>query len=372
MVYNGSMNKVIVIPDSFKGFLSSREVIDTVTENLQRRFPQASITGLPVADGGEGTVEAMITGAGGHYETVRVCGPYGEEMECRYGIIDSRNWAVIEVASCAGLPLVKGHKNPALTTTYGVGQQILEAIDKDVNTVIIGLGGSCTNDGGCGLASAVGVRFTDDTGRQFVPTGQTLNRIAHIDVSGIKTKDVKIMAMCDIRNPLYGPMGAAYVYSPQKGADEAMIERLDQGLRHLAEVAQRDLGVDITVPGSGAAGGIGGGLYGILNAELRMGIEVVLETVGFEERLQDCDLVITGEGSFDEQSLHGKAISGIASVCKKHDVDCIIICGRQKEITTPLEEIGIKAVYATSNNKKPADRQQAIELMNRTLDSIAF
>ncbi len=370
--YNYGMKKIIIIPDSFKGTLSSEQVIEIIAGCLKRRFPDWQIRGIPVADGGEGSVRAMMTAIGGSYLTSEVCGPYREKMEAVYGIKD--NTAVVEVASCAGLPLVKDRKNPALTTTYGVGQQILQACRHGADKIIVGLGGSCSNDGGCGLAAALGVRFTDARGNEFVPVGDTLKDIEHVDVSHllIDTGRVKITAMCDIDNPLYGTTGAAYIYGPQKGADPEMVRYLDEGLRHLHEVVLNDLGIDINIPGAGAAGGIGGGLYGFLNAEMKMGIDVVLDTAGFEQLLSDTDLVITGEGCFDEQSLNGKVVCGIAQRCKKHNVECIAVVGMMKEISRDIAEIGLKAVYPTVKEKQPANMGQAVENLIRCVDSIEF
>ena len=214
------MKRVIIIPDSFKGTLSSEEVIGIVSHELSERFPNWQITAIPVADGGEGTVSSMVKALDGTCETVRVAGPFFRQMECIYG--RKGKTAVIEVASCAGLPLVRGNEDPSVMTTYGVGQQILKAVENGADHIIVGLGGSCSNDGGCGLAAALGVRFTDENGKEFIPVGRSLINIEHVDVSGVKIdlSRIKITAMCDINNPLYGPEGAAYVYAPQKGADE--------------------------------------------------------------------------------------------------------------------------------------------------------
>ncbi len=366
------MKKFIIIPDSFKGTLSSEEVIEIIAGVLSRRFPDWQIRGIPVADGGEGTVRAMMTAIDGSYVTTEVSGPYMEKMEAVYGIKDKT--AVVEVASCAGLPLVRDRKNPALMTTYGVGEQILQACREGAENIIVGLGGSCTNDGGCGLAAALGVRFTDCEGNEFIPVGDTLKDIEHVDVSHllIDTGKVKITAMCDIDNPLYGTSGAAYIYGPQKGADEEMVRYLDEGLKHLHEVVLKDLGIDINIPGAGAAGGIGGGLYGFLGAEMKMGIDVVLDTAGFEQLISATDLVITGEGCFDEQSLNGKVVCGIAQRCMKHCVDCVAVVGMMKDISRDITEIGLKAVYPTVKEKQPANLEQAVENLRKCVDSIEF
>ncbi|MBR0385764.1 MAG: glycerate kinase [Erysipelotrichaceae bacterium] len=362
------MKRVIIIPDSFKGTLSSAEVIEIISDCLRQRYPDWQITGIPVADGGEGTVDAMVQAMDGHYEETEVFGPYFEKMPVRYGSLGKT--AVVEVASCSGLPLVKDRKNPALTTSYGVGEQILDALKKGYEKIVVGLGGSCCNDAGCGMAAALGVEFLDKEGKGFVPVGATLMDIEHIDVSQVLHFELE--AMCDVHNPLYGPDGAAYIFSPQKGADRKMVEELDKGLRHFAEVVRNDLGIDPDVPGGGAAGGIGAGIYALLGGKLKMGIDVVLDTVGFDEKLSGTDLVITGEGRFDSQSLQGKVLSGIASRCLKAGVECVAVVGCRSDEDIPFEEMGISRIIPTSDGKKPVERQQAIDNLIRTVNSTEF
>lgn len=361
--------KIILIPDSFKGTLSSREVIEIEKRVLLSSFPVAEIVGIEAADGGEGTVRAVINAAGGKLRKCRCVGPYFEEMEAEYGITDGGRTAVIEVASCIGLPLVKGRSNPALATSFGVGEQILECISRGIDNIVVGLGGSCSNDGGCGLASALGVRFYDANDEQFIPAGATLAEISRIDISSLKidADKTRITAMCDIDNPLYGPDGAACVFAAQKGADESMVVMLDQGLRHLAEVVKRELNIDINQPGCGAAGGLGGGLLGFFKAELKQGIDVVLDVIDFDRKLRDADLVITGEGKLDQQSLRGKAISGIARRCVKNGVACVAIVGCNELDDETVRKMGLSGVFACNDAGRQIDKKQAIEKLEQAV-----
>lgn len=298
------MKKCIVISDSFKGTLSSLEICSIARESIPKFFPQCQVVTVPVADGGEGTVECFVQAIGAVPVSVPVTGPYGEPISATYA--RKEQLAIIEMAAAAGLPMVGEKKNPETTITYGVGQLIAHAVENGCREILLGLGGSATNDGGCGCAAALGVRFFDQSGKEFVPTGKTLADVDRIDASQVKaTLDgVTITVMCDVENPLCGPNGAAHVFGPQKGADEAMVERLDRGLGHLAQVVERDLGVSVAqIPGAGAAGGMGAGCMAFLGAELKSGIECVLDTVGFDGLLDGTDLMITGEGQIDSQSV---------------------------------------------------------------------
>lgn len=343
------MRKVVFIPDSFKGTMSSAQICSIMAEEVHRFFPEAETVSVPVADGGEGSVDAFLTAMGGERRTVTVTGPYFEPMEGFYGVIDGGNTAVIEMAACAGLPLVGENKDPRRTTTFGVGELIRHAVDSGCKTVILGLGGSATNDGGTGAAAALGCVFYDETGKRFVPVGGTLCRIARIDRS--ETVDllrgIKIITMCDIDNPLYGEQGAAYVFAPQKGADAAAVAELDEGLRHLAKVVARDLGKEIaTLPGAGAAGGMGGGTVAFLDGELQMGIETVLDTVSFESLLQDADMVFTGEGKLDSQSIRGKVVAGVAKRAAKAGVPVVAVVGDIGDNIEPIYDMGVSAVFS--------------------------
>ena len=322
--------KFILIPDSFKGTLSSGQICGVMEETIKKHFPGSRTVSIPVADGGEGSVDAFISAVGGDKEYVTVKNPYFEDMRSYYGLIDKGQTAVIEMASCAGLPLVEDRKDPRLTTTYGVGQLILAAAGRGVKKIIVGLGGSSTNDGGCGAAAAAGIKFYDRDGREFIPTGGTTAQIDRIDLSGRNSllEQVEIVTMCDIDNPMYGPTGASYIFGPQKGADEAMVLQLDQGIRNLSRVIALATGTDISqVPGTGAAGAMGAGMIAFFGSRLQMGIQTVLDTVRFDEIIGDADYILTGEGKLDSQSLRGKVVIGIAERAKKQGRSVIAVVG---------------------------------------------
>ncbi len=342
------MKKIVLIPDSFKGTMSSVEVCDILTATISK-FSDAQVISVPVADGGEGSVDAFLAALEGEKRYVTVNNPYFEEMQGFYGVIHNGKTAVIEMAACAGLPLVEDRKNPCKTTTFGVGQLMLHAVENGCNNIIIGLGGSCTNDAGAGCAAAVGVRFTDKSGKEFVPVGETLKDIAEIDVSGIAKgiKDAQITIMCDIDNPLYGENGAAHIFGPQKGADEEMVIFLDSNLKSFAETVKRELNIDVSaLPGGGAAGGMGAGLNALLGGKLYMGIETVLDTVGFDELIVDADLVISGEGRIDGQSARGKVVAGIAKRTSAQNVPTIAIVGDVGVGSEQLYSMGLTAIFS--------------------------
>ena len=349
--------KFVLIPDSFKGTLSSSQICSILKEEITKFFPKAEVTAIPVADGGEGTVAAFLEAVGGTTVNVTVKGPYFEDMECSYGILADSTTAVIEMASCAGLPLVEGRKNPLKTTTYGVGQQILDAARRGVKKIIVGLGGSCTNDAACGLAAALGIKLYDKAGQEFVPAGGTLASVERIDWSGRSPllDGIEIVSMCDITNPMYGPTGAAYVFGPQKGADAAMVRELDAGLRHLGALLDSCTGVPVsTSSGAGAAGAMGAGMLAFLGSKLLPGIQVVLDIVHFDSLIKDADYIFTGEGLLDGQSLCGKVVSGIANRAALQNKRVIAIVGgvKDKEIEDVYRQ-GLSAVFTI--NRLPQD-----------------
>ena len=324
------MKNFVLIPDSFKGTMSSSEICEIMSAAIKKIIPDANIRQIPVADGGEGSVDAFLRALGGEKIYARVQGPFGDEMEAYYALIDEGSTAVIEMAACAGLPLAEGRADPTKTTTYGVGQLIMDAARRGVKKIIAGLGGSATNDGGCGAAAAAGIRFYDSGGNLFIPAGGTLQNIARIDASGADAalKGIEITAMCDIDNPLYGAEGAAYIFGPQKGADRTMVELLDNGLRNLDACLKSSLGADISgMPGAGAAGGMGAGMVAFFGANLKMGIEVVLDTVRFDEIIAKADMILTGEGKIDGQSLRGKVVIGVARRAKLSGIPVVAIVG---------------------------------------------
>lgn len=333
---------IIIIPDSFKGSMSSGEAADII-ETEAKRFTNCDCIKIPIADGGEGSVDCILALLGGHKEYVQVKSPENLDIVACYGIAKDKT-AIIEIAESSGI--TKQTTFQALeATTYGFGQLIMDAFGKGCRKFLLCLGGSATTDGGCGMAAALGGRFIDAEGYEFIPVGSTLSRIARIDLSSI---DVRVSGsvftiMCDVENPLYGKQGAAYVFGPQKGALEKDIEILDKGLRNLCEVLKKLTGKDYSMlKGGGAAGGAGCGCCAFLGAKIRSGIEVMLEISRFDEKKKDSKLIITGEGKLDRQSLMGKVLSGI----KRHagDIPIVVFCGSCEIPSKELERIGINVV----------------------------
>ena len=322
------MKKCIIISDSFKGTLSSSEICAIAEEAVSRFFPECTLCKVPVADGGEGTVACFQEACGGELVRLTVQGPFGEPVEAAYLQLPGGQ-AVVEMAAAAGLPLVGDRKDPRKASTYGVGQLIRHAAEQGNRKILLGLGGSCTNDGGCGCAAALGVRFLDQDGQSFIPVGETLADICSIDLSGTSyLRDVQLTAMCDIDNPMHGPTGAAYVFGPQKGADPETVAFLDSQLASLDETIRRELGRQVAdIPGAGAAGAFGAGMVAFFQAQLRPGIEAVLDLVGFDDMLEGCDMVFTGEGRLDSQSLRGKVLSGVGKRARAHGVPVVAIVG---------------------------------------------
>ena len=368
--------KFLLIPDSFKGTLSSRQICDLLQEAIKRHFPDAEVVSIPVADGGEGSVDAFLTALGGEKRYRTVKNPFFEDMQAYYGLLDNGQTAVVEMAACAGLPLAEGRRDPRVTTTYGVGQLMLDAAQQGAQRIIVGLGGSATNDGGCGAASAAGVKFYNAQGESFVPTGGTLCDVAELSLSGLSPalQNVAIITMCDIDNPMYGPTGAAYVFAPQKGADPDMVKELDDGLRHLAQRIACTLGRDEShTPGAGAAGAMGMGMLSFFGSKLQMGIQTVLDVVRFEELAADADYIITGEGKLDSQSLRGKVVIGVAQRAKALGKPVLaIVGGVDDEAVQEAFEQGVTAVFPI--NRLPQDfsvsRYHSEENLSHTADNI--
>lgn len=343
------MKKVIIIPDSFKGTMSSLEICSIISETVQRHYPEAEVLSVPVADGGEGSVDAFLSAVGGEKIYKYCIGPYEDEyVEGYYGMLPG-NIAIVEMAAAASLGLAGNLRDPSKTTTLGVGELIKDALDRGAKKIILGLGGSCTNDAACGLASFLGVEFYDENGKRFLPVGGNLDRIRDVDFSKMdpRLKDVPIVAMCDIDNPFYGKDGAAYVFAPQKGADENMVELLDDNLRYFASFLKERTGVDVqSIPGAGAAGGMGGGMAAMFGSSMMLGIEAVLDTVKFDEMIGDADLVITGEGKLDRQSLRGKVVMGVAKRAKKQGVRTIAFVGDIGDGIESVYDDGIAGVFS--------------------------
>lgn len=367
------MKKCIIISDSFKGTLSSMEICEVARQSIPRFFPECQVVTVPVADGGEGTVECFVEAIQATPVTVDTTGPYGEPIQATYARSGSR--AIVEMACAAGLPMVGSRRNPEITTTYGVGTVIRHAVENGCTEILLGLGGSCTNDGGCGCAAALGVKFYAEDGKEFVPMGKDMDQIAKIDMTEVNAllKDVKITVMCDVENPLYGPTGAAYIFGPQKGADQEMILRLDGKLRKLDEILQRELGLSLAEhPGAGAAGGMGAGAMAFLGAELKSGIEAVLDMVEFDKTLEGADLVITGEGRIDSQSVHGKVISGIAKRTSPKNVPLIAIVGGIHESACEAYNLGVTAMFGIDREAVAFEKyaHKTRENYQRTLEDI--
>ena len=341
------MNKIVVASDSFKGTLSSTEICEIASRVIPEYYPECEVLAFPVADGGEGTVDCFLR-LGAKAVIKEVTGPLFEPVKAVYAVFDDT--AVIEMSAAAGLPLAGNRKDPEKTTSFGVGELIKDAVDSGCKKILLGLGGSATSDGGCGMAAALGAMFFDSRGESFVPTGGSLCDLDNADISRVREflKDIEITAMCDVNNPLYGKNGAAYVYGPQKGADEKAVKRLDRGLKNLAFVMNSPQGDDISQrPGTGAAGGMGAGCIWFLGGDLKPGVEAILDAVSFDKALDGADYVITGEGMMDTQSLQGKLISGVISRASKYNVPVIAIAGTVKHGDEELFG-SFKKIYLTS------------------------
>lgn len=361
------MKKIIVIPDSFKGSLSAGDFCRIAEKTVKKYFPLCNVVSLPLADGGEGTTDCFLQMGGYSKINLTVKNAFMEDIEVYYA--RKGNTAVIEMAACASLPQAKGRENPSLTTTYGVGQMIKHAIDHKSTKIIVGLGGSSTNDAGTGMAAALGVRFYDADKNEFVPTGCTLNNVKTIDFTEAKAllEGVEIEAMCDIDNPLYGKNGAAYIFAPQKGADEAMVLQLDANLKHIADISEGILGVDYSnTAGAGAAGGMGFGVCAFLGGRLKAGVNLILDEIKFIKEAQDAELIITGEGRIDSQSLSGKAVVGIARRAQPYGVPVIAVVGSVADGFEPAYEQGLTAVFST--NPAPQSMEEATANIYKNLE----
>lgn len=350
------MQNFILVPDSFKGTLSAIEVCNIMKSSIKNLYKDANIISVPVADGGEGTVDAFLYVLGGEKKSIWVSDAFNEQKILAHYAMLKDNIAVIEMATCAGLPLVKNRLEPDKTTTFGVGELIIDAINSGAKKIILGLGGSATNDGGCGMAAALGVKFKDEQDQEFIPTGGTLSQIYKIDMNNIysKIKDIEFISMCDVDNPLCGKLGASAVFAPQKGADEDMVKSLDEGLAHLAKIIKRDLHIEVKdIKGAGAAGGLGAGSIAFLQSKLTKGIDVILDTINFDELVSKADIVFTGEGKFDSQSLHGKVVMGVANRSQKYKTPVIVVTGAIGENIQEAYNKGITAIF--SINKEPME-----------------
>lgn len=357
------IKRIVAAPDSFKGSLTAREVAEAMEAGINRFDNSVKVVKVPMADGGEGTAQSMVDATGGRIISVTVKGPMGNEVEAFYGILGDGRTAVIEMAAASGLPLVKPEeRNPSIATTYGTGELIIHALDMGCRSIIIGVGGSATNDGGAGAAQALGVRFLDDTGNDIGFGGGSLDRLYKIDINNLdsRIKDTRITVACDVDNPLCGTRGASRIFGPQKGADNEMIEKLDRNLSHYADIIENTLGVNIKdFPGAGAAGGLGGGLMAFLGATLKKGVDIVTETVELENKIKDADLVITGEGMMDYQTIYGKTPFGVAKVAEKYGIPVVAICGSIGKGAEVLYDNGFTSIFSIID--KPMSIEEAME-----------
>lgn len=364
--------KIVISIDSLKGSLTSIEAANAIKKGILSVDNKSDVVIMPLADGGEGTVEALVQGMNGEEKVITVTGPINEKVNATYGILKETNTAIIEMAQASGLPLVPAElRNPLNTTTYGVGEIIKEAIEKGCRNFIVGIGGSATNDCGVGMLQALGFEFYDENNNLVGLGGKVLNQIKRINTEN-KLKELdecNFKIACDVNNPLYGENGAAYIYGPQKGATKEIVKELDRGLKNFAEVVKKDLGKDIAhIEGAGAAGGLGFGFLGFLNSKLESGIKIILDEIKLEEVVKDADLVITGEGRLDNQTAMGKAPIGVAKLAKKHGAKVIAIAGCTTPDAVKCNEEGIDAYFSIVNKVMTID--EAMKKENATQNMI--
>ena len=340
--------KVVIAPQSFKGSISALDAARAMEQGVKRVVNDAETVLVPVADGGDGTLETLVDATEGDIRSAKVTGPTGAPVEAEWGALGDGESAMIEMARTSGLALLSlDERDPLRTTTYGLGEIIREALDAGFRSFIVGIGGSATNDGGAGMAQALGVRLLDESGNDLPPGGAALADLRKIDMSGLDTRAAasQFSVACDVSNPLTGPEGASAVYGPQKGATPDLVEQLDDALGNFAEVVERDIGRSIKyVPGSGAAGGLGGGMMAFLDGSLRAGVDIVLDQVGLDEQLEGADLVITGEGQLDFQTVYHKAPIGVAWLAKERGIPVIAISGSLGQGFEDVHPEGIEAV----------------------------
>ncbi len=357
---DNAIMKIVVAPDSFKGSLTALQAAEAVEQGLRRVFPNAEIEKTPMADGGEGTVQSLVDATGGQLLVERVADPLGNKIEAEYGILGDGATAVIEMAAASGLTLVpQNQRNPLVTTTYGTGQLINAALDRGCRKLIIGIGGSATNDGGAGMAEALGVKLLTPDGKPIPPGGGGLSALGAIDLADLDRRlaATTTVVACDVDNPLTGANGAAHVYGPQKGATPEMVKILDANLAHFALIVERDMGRALGgIPGAGAAGGLGAGLMAFLNAELKSGVEIVIDAVQLEKRLEGANLVVTGEGEINFQTVFGKTPVGVAKLAKAQGIPVIAIAGSIAGGAEGVHEAGIDAIVDIVPSPMPLER----------------
>ncbi len=351
--------KIVAAPNAFKGSLTAREAAEAMKEGIEKVLPDAEIALVPVADGGDGMVEVAAEALGGEERKLMVTGPRYEPVEAKFCYVPGKELATVEMALASGLALLsQSMRDPASTTTFGTGELIKACLDLGAKRIAVGIGGSATNDGGIGMAQALGVRFLDKDGNELKGIGASLAGIGKIDLSCLdpRVRNVRIEAVCDVDNPLTGPRGAARIYAPQKGATPEQVEELDAGLANLADVIERDLGFDVrSLSGAGAAGGLGAGLHAFLGAELKKGIDLVFSLIKFKDKIKDADLVLTGEGRIDRQTAFDKAPAGVGAAAKELGVPCFAIAGSVGDDLGDLHARGIDAVFCIVSGPSTLD-----------------
>ncbi|MDO4757404.1 MAG: glycerate kinase [Parabacteroides sp.] len=356
------MSKIVIAIDSFKGCLTSTEVIQAAMEGVRQTDPSCEVVPIPISDGGEGLLSSLSPIYDIKKRILSVHGPWMEAIRGEYGISSDGKTAFIEMANVSGLPLVpKENRNPMLTTTYGTGELIHDALEQGCREFIVGIGGSATNDAGLGMLQALGFRFLDKEGNELGVGGEILGKVVHIDKSNIHPAlaDAHFTIACDVQNPFCGPEGAAYVFAPQKGATPEMVKILDEGMVSLSQTILSETGIDISnYPGAGAAGGLGGGFIAFLNAELKLGIQLILEALHFEEQIQGADFILTGEGKMDRQTLMGKVPFGILQAARKHRIPVIAIAGSIEDVEL-LNQAGFQGVFSIT--PQPISLEKAME-----------
>jgi glycerate kinase len=364
---------LVIAPDKFKGSLSSFQVGDAVERGLLRASSSFHIVKLPMADGGDGLSEIIAYYTGAQWQNAEVQDPLGRTIQAQWLLSSDGRTAFIEMARASGLQLLKPEQyNPLLTSTFGTGQLIRAAIEKGVETIIIGIGGSATNDGGTGMAAALGYRFLDRNGKELRPNGKNLQKLDRIDSSNkLNLEHIHFKVACDVKNPLWGEQGASRVYAPQKGADPQMVEELEKGMIHFASVVRKDLGKELSgLEGGGAAGGLGAGCAAFLNALLISGAELVMQLSGLEQYVKNADWVITGEGRIDSQSLQGKLVTGVASVCKRQGKKLLAVCGSLAIEAAELKALGIDAAFPILSPSVPL--QEAMQNADILLTRLSY
>ena len=374
------MHKIVFAPDSFKGTMTSIQVCDILEKAFRKIKPGLETVKIPIADGGEGTVDAFLRAVGGEKIFVGTKNPLFEDIDSFYGIINNGKIAVIEMAAASGLPLIENRKNPLDASTFGTGLLIKDALDRGCEKIILGLGGSATNDGGIGIMAALGVKFLDKNMREIIPSNRGLCDLKYIDGTGLdkRLKFCEITVACDVDNILCGKNGASYVFGPQKGADENTVKILDENLSRYAEILFEKTGRDVqNIPGTGAAGGVLASLLSFTDCKVCPGIDIILDAANFDGIIKDADLIVTGEGKFDSQSLRGKVVSGIAKRAKKQNKPVVVIAGDVREYGEEVYDsdvLGIRAVFGVCSGVYTSFdeiRQTCFEDLRRTGENIA-